>query len=666
VNGIPNRVVRLVTLVSVAAVSILGSTQAMAAAPITYYQGSANGTALAVAANPSAVLNLKMAAVNTILQTLATSAGLNLQSLIGGTLADPTQPISIVVDQAHSLGTSQNVSGQALTSGTSTTTPLSIDAASLSQELTVLKAALHNVPAGAVGQVNTLLGTLPSNPALAPLTAALTQLSGQVADTLGNPAVNAFDSVSAHLPTPAGELNPVNNGNFTAGPSFLTSGPFVLGPFAAEALAKDAQATNTLTSLDLAPTGNIGVPSASSISTLLTSVLTDLQTLETALGNTVSIVPGVGGVLGGTLSTITSTATPAVQQAIAAVNSAYATLVSSLSTAFNALGLINNLQLNDLLSTGRCVQAGLDTPCSTALTSLSRDLSTGMVTSNGLSQLAHIDVLKLTNPVLVSLLGQVNSASGGQLGDLTNASAVSLDGVKGTATATADGTTTHETANGKLVDLKVLGIDLASKTGLSLDKILPPGTVCTIQVPGTITCPGLGADPALNAINSVLGNIPAINGLLTITLTRGANVDSAGPDLTHAAASIVTLEVNAAIDCSKVPALSTIQSLAGSVPLVNLSLCSAAAAQGAAAPRQTARATSAPAGSTSLVDVQLGQADAAVTLTPCVTGDAVCPVAPLKARIPNTGNNMLILAAFGLILAAAGIAINRRRIPVRG
>jgi LPXTG-motif cell wall-anchored protein len=166
-------------------------------------------------------------------------------------------------------------------------------------------------------------------------------------------------------------------------------------------------------------------------------------------------------------------------------------------------------------------------------------------------------------------------------------------------------------------------------------------------------------------VNGVLGNIPAINGLLTITLTRGANVDVAGPDAQHAAASIVTLEANVAIDCSKVPALSTIQSLAGSVPLVNLSLCSAAA-QGGAAPGQTAHATSAPAGSTSLADVQLGQADAAVTLTPCVTGDAVCPVTPVRARIPNTGNNMLILAAFGLILAAAGIAINRRRLPVRG
>ena len=643
-NGIPNRVVRLVTLASVAAVSVLGSTQAMAAAPITYYQGSANGTALAIAASPDAVLNLKMAQVNAILTQLLTSVGLNPASVIGSTLADPTQPVSLVVDQAHSVGTSST--GQSLTAGSSTTTPLSINAASLNQELSVLKAALQNVPAGAVAQVNTLLGQLPSNSALAPLTAALTQLSGSLADTLGNPSVNAFDSATVNF---GDKINPVNNGNLVAGPSFLTSGPFVLGPFSAEALPKDSLAKNTLTSLDLAPTGNIGVLSPASLTTLLNTIATDLQTLEQALGNTVILIPGVGGLLGGTLQTVVSAVTPAVQTAINQVNAAYASLVSALTSAFSALGLINNLQLNDLLGTGP----------STALTTTSRDLSAGVVSSNGLSEVDSTQVLKLTNPVLVSLLTALNASSGANL-DLTK-SLVSLDVVKGTAAATADGSSTHQTASGQLVGLKVLGQDLAAKAGISLDSLLPPGTVCTIQIPGTITCPGLAgnaAQAALNAVDAVLGNIPALNGLLTITLTRGATVDSAGPDLQHAAASIVTLEVNAAINCSLVPQLSTINGLASQLPLVNLTLCPSAGPNAAAANTRGSRATSAPAGSTSLVDVQMGQADAAVSL---VQG-AILPGSPTP---PNTGNNMLILAAFGLILAAAGIGINRLRVPVR-
>jgi hypothetical protein len=646
VNGIPNRVVRLVTLVSVAAVSILGSTQAMAAAPINYYTGSANGTALAVAANPDAVLNLKMAQVNAILTTLLTSVGLNPASVLGSTLTDPTQPVSLVVDQAHSVGTSST--GQSLTAGTSTTTPLSINAASLNQELSVLKAALKNVPAGAVAQVNTLLGQLPSNPALAPLSAALTQLSGSIADTLGNPSVNAFDTATVNF---GDKINPVNNGNLVAGPSFVSSGPFVLGPFSAEALPTDSLARNTLTSLDLAPTGNIGVLSPAQLSALLASIATDLQTLEHALGNTVTIVPGVGGLLGGTLQTVISGVTPVVQTAIDNVNAGYASLVSALSTAFTALGLINNLQLNDLLATAQ----------PTALTTTSRDLSSGVVSSNALSDVAQVDVLKITNPVLVSLLTALNTASGANL-DLTK-SLISLDTVKGTATATADGSSTHETANGQLGVLKILGQDVAAKAGISLDKLLPPGTVCTIQIPGTITCPGLAggaAQAALNAVNTVLGNIPALNGLLTITLTRGATVDSAGPDLQHASASIVTLEINVAINCSLVPQLSTINGLASQLPLVNLTLCSGVSGNAVQNARPNARPNAAPAGSTTLVDLQMGQADAAVALTP--TSGQQSNNGPVP---PNTGNNMLILAAFGLILAAAGIGINRLRVPVR-
>jgi hypothetical protein len=646
VNGIPNRVVRLVTLVSVAAVSILGSTQAMAAAPMSYYQGSGDGSALAVVASPDAVLNLRLTAINSILAQLATATGVDLNSVVGGTLANPTAPINVVIDQAHSVG--KSATGQSLTAGTSTTTPLSIDAASLNQELALLKAALKNVPAGAVGQVTSLLNNLPTSSSTASVLAALNQLAGQLADTLGNPAVNAFDSATINF----GDLpNPVNNGNLTAGPSFLTTGPFVLGPFSAEALPKDSLATNTLTSLDLAPTGRLGVPSAASIQQLLSGLANSLATLETNLGTIVTVLPVAGGALGGVIQTVTPNVNAALQAAINAVNTAYATLVNALSAAFNALGLINNLQLNDLLGTGP----------STALSSTTRDLTSGVVSANGLSQLAHVDVLKLSNPLLAGLLNKLTSASGGNLPDLTNTSLVSLDGVKGTATATADGSTTHETATGQLVDVHVLGQSLKALTG-NLDNILPPGTTCTIQVPGVITCPGLAggqAAAALSALNTVLGNIPtSVAGLITITLTRGANVDTAGPDLQHAAASIVTLEVNVAIDCSKVPALATIQSLAAQVPLVNMTLCSGGSAPAFA---RTAHVTSAPAGSSSLVDLQLGQADAAVSLTP-----APANFSGTSTHIPATGNNIWILAAFGLVLAAAGIAINRRRIPVRG
>ena len=665
-NGIPNRVVRLVTLVSVAAVSILGSTQAMAAAPINYYQGSANGTALAVAANPDAVLNVKLAAINAIVTQLEQTTGLNL-SAVHGTLTDATKSINVVIDQAHSAGTS--AAGQQLTGGTSTTTPLSIDAASLNGEIDAIKAALQDIPAGAVGQLNTILGTLPSSNNLTAVTTALTQLGQSLSATLGHPAVNAFDTATANFgQTP----NPVNEGNLVAGPSFLSTGPFVLGPFSAEALPKDAAASNTLTSLDLVPTGNISIPSDSQLGTLLNTIGSAIQTLEQALGATVTpvttVIPGLGTVI----TTITAVVNPTYQTIFTNLNNGYATLVGALHVAFDALGVTNGLQLNDLLGTGP----------STASSTLSRDLSTanGSVSANGLSEVAHVDVLKLTNPILAGLINSVSTAAGGSLpANLANTSLVSVDAIKGVAAVTANGSDPMtESYSGSLLDVSVLGQSLKAIAGQagapSLDAILPPGSVCTIQVPGKITCTGLqntAVETALGALNSVLGAVPTnLTGLITITLTRGANSTpglNSGTPLSGKA-SIVTLEVNATVDCAKVAAILPVGTLNTALNAAGISLCANAAGNNAATSNtRTAHATSAPAGSSSLVDVQLGAADSALSLTSaatlpgnCTAGSPACPLPP------NTGNNMLILAAFGLILAAAGIGINRLRVPVRG
>src|SRR5258708_15816695 len=85
-------------------------------------------------------------------------------------------------------------------------------------------------------------------------------------------------------------------------------------------------------------------------------------------------------------------------------------------------------------------------------------------------------------------------------------------------------------------------------------------------------------------------------------------------------ASIVTLEVNVAVDCGKVSAILPLNTLNGALNAAGVSLCASSTANNAATnSTRSSHATSAPAGSSSLADIQLRQADAAVSLKPANT-----------------------------------------------
>jgi hypothetical protein len=636
VNGIPNRVVRLVTLVSVAAVSILGSTQAMAAAPISKFSGVSNAKALGVNVDPSAVANINLDSLRAILQGLPLGTGVTVDGLVGGTLSNPTAPITLVANSAHSEGAS--LDGTTLASGTSTTTPLGLDATSLNQELALLKAALTKVPKGATDELNArlapVISALGDTASLQAIQNDLSVIAGAVADTLGNPTANVFDSVTAQY------LQDITNTNISADKSFLSTSAYTFGPYEARALKSSAAgppdlAQNSLTNLNLLGTGNIGLPN-------LAQALADLN----------SKVPGIEAALTTTLNslglsavnTLLGTVYPTVNAAATQIIGALDAGLSQLNSALNKLNVIDTLQLNDILST---------TAPAVGLSTLARIGDT--VNAFGQGNLAHVDLLRLNNPLLLSILQSLPGA-----GNLAGLNLLTVDGVKGTASTTLDGVNMPVySGGGQLVDIKILGKNLSDlANGLSLDAILPPGFSCKIMIPGGTDCPGL---PAVDTILGAVKGTP-VDGLITITLTRGILLKAANSSPVYGKSSVVTLAANVSLNCGLLPAVPNVN-----LPVANISLCPAApanlsATNAAAAPRAIGT------GVRTLVDVQLGQADSMVNLSttpPCAASDPSCSQAS-GTHIPNTGNNMLILAAFGLVLAAAGIAINRTRLPVRG
>ena len=273
------------------------------------------------------------------------------------------------------------------------------------------------------------------------------------------------------------------------------------------------------------------------------------------------------------------------------------------------------------------------------------------MTANSLAELANVEVVKLTNPLLVSILNAIAGPAG--LGNVFGKGLVAIEGVKGTAAVTLDGqNSAQQTASGSLVDVRILGKSLKDLVpGLSLDQILPPGTNCVIRIPGGITgCPGLGA---LSIIPS-LG--PSLDGLVTVTLTRGTGVFDPNASATEGSASIVTLEVTANLDCTKIPALSTLNQTLGALP-VKISLC-----PGPAQGSNTTRGARAVAVSPQLLDVRLGVANAALSLTPGTIPNT--PSSP--PRPPNTGSNVWILAVLAALVAMAGVGLQVFRArPVR-
>jgi hypothetical protein len=310
---------------------------------------------------------------------------------------------------------------------------------------------------------------------------------------------------------------------------------------------------------------------------------------------------------------------------------------------------LNGLQLNDLIANNGA----------NALSTLGR--SGDSVTANGLGQVAHIDVLKLNDSYLTRLLGATELAS--------------VDGIKATANVSLDGVSAaKQSANGSLLDVKVLGHSLSSLTGgkLALDDILPAGTSCTINIPGTSTCKGVTLSIPPAEVSALLGQIqtatsqtlPTLPTLLTVTLTRGAGVVDQSNSTKFGRADITVLQITSNINCDAVSkvatALQPVQSTLASTLDLHLAACGVGVTDTPAAPAGANKANVAPTyatGNQPLVNVALGTAHAEVNLTSGSTPDTFVggPVPP------TTGNDLLILAGIALAALAGGVALQARK-----
>ncbi|MHB8507437.1 MAG: hypothetical protein ACYDGR_02155 [Candidatus Dormibacteria bacterium] len=611
-KGSKLRAMRLAT-----AVAIGGSILALSAGPafadsgISYYTGSGLGQAVNLSVAPNAILNVNLGQVQAILNSLPLGVGQTVNNLAGSTLANPTAPISVVVDEARAAGTSAK--GTELSDGSASSTPVAIDAASLQSELNLLNAALQNVPAGTAAAVqNALQPVIDSVPgasgSLKPVLDTLNAQLAGLADKLGNPSVNVTHSLTAKFgEEKIGDIVSINQGGI------LTQGTaYHLDPFKAKAKADQAFANNAVTSLEIAP-GLLGALQAPSLNASLQDTLNLVASELAAVENTVKGVAGSAPVVGpslvGPLGQVTGTVNGATSTVITAGThtvdlSKVDQAIQQVLSLRNALANLNGLTMNDILSTGP----------STALGSLQR--VNDQVQATGSSQVAHVDAVKMVNPVIAGLLKQVT----GQ--DLLNQPLVTIDGIRANASVALDGKSAPVTsAAGHLVDVMVLGQKVTT------DDLLAPGTSCSISVPGKSTCAGI-TSVIPDTTNGLVSN------LLTVTLTRGAAVYPSTNGVTSAAAKIVTLEV--AVDLN----LSQLSAVTSKLPALPLSL-------GAAAN-----------GSARLVDLQLGVAAAELSLNPALTCQINCQP---KVTPPSTGNNVLILGILALAMAAAGAGIGIRQ-----
>jgi hypothetical protein len=647
--------------VAVFGVLAFSAAPAMAAGPISYYQGAANGQALSLTANPNAVVNLNLGQLTTELTAVLQAAGVDTPTINGivSGLSNPTSSLSVSLDGAASQGTS--ATGDKLSGGNASTTPVGIEDQAIATELALLKTALNKIPASLTKQLSAELGqvmtrlvaklaalSLPVltqsqanaiNADIAAITTAITNLGASIADTLGNPSANILNSYSVNFP------DEINDSNITAKGGVVTSGPFNLSAFTARAMPSDATGSNTISSLNLSPSGAL---SLANVPAAMNALVAAIAKLESDVNNVLQVdlsglgLGSVGTILGGTITTITGTANAALGTVVNQLNTAYATLVTNLNnllTSLTGLGL-GTLSLNDLLSTGP----------STALGTVSR-VDDGTVQANAVGDLANVKVLELNNPNLVKVLKAIPGTSG--LGLDTSKALLTLDAVHGRSNVTLDGTNpSKQTASGTIADISVLGKSLKSLSGLDIDSIIPPGTTCVISVPGGVS--GVGC-----AIPAVVPGGTPVDGLVTITLARGANVNSTGP-VKNGTAGIVTLEVTAGVDCSKVPGLSGI----GNLGVVTL--CGSASP--AAGPALASRAAAAPhvaANSMQLVDFQLGVANSAASLEPNSIG-STCTQNCTPVHVPNTGSPVWMLAVLAalLVLGGAGLQVFRTR-PVK-
>src|SRR5207302_7325260 len=144
------RAYRLATCVAITGVCALGASPALADNGISYYNGSGTGQAVNVTVAPSAILNANLSELQATLAKLTGSVGVSgtVNNVAGSTLQNPTSDINVLVDAAHAEGVSQ--SGTALNDGSAYSTPVSVKAASLASEVSLLNSMLKNMPNGTV------------------------------------------------------------------------------------------------------------------------------------------------------------------------------------------------------------------------------------------------------------------------------------------------------------------------------------------------------------------------------------------------------------------------------------------------------------------------------------------------------------------------------------
>ncbi|MFN2462515.1 MAG: hypothetical protein ABR573_01265 [Candidatus Dormibacteria bacterium] len=665
---------RLATAAGIAGILIAGAAPALAANNISYYSGNASAMAVHATVDPSAVLDVRLGALQSALSGLnavpvtgtATGLGTFLNNQIGGTLQNATQPIEVIVDRARVAGTSAK--GTDLTGGNATSTAVSIQAASLAQQVNLLQAALQDIPLGTVKALRTALAPIIAADSTGTLQTAfniaLPQLAAPVSGALGDPTVNLLQEVNVNFPNSS-------TGNLTTvgGPALLTpESSLKLQPFSAHAIPSDAQASNSVDNLALVPTGKLGVPSPQQLVASLTAVTTALNGVESALTATTGTLPtaSVTGpvtnqvftALNPVVATVTGTASTTLTSTdLSAVN----TLINALNGVIDALSGLNGVSLNSLVADNGA----------NAVSNVSRGKSSPDVTASSVGQVAHVSVLHLNDSLLTQLLVSSGLLQGTEL--------VSVDAIKATANVTL-GSHKTQTATGTLGDVKVLGKSLTSYVpsingkDVSMDALLPEGTTCTINLPGKSSCNNYPLDivpaavsDALGSLQSTLGNSIPVPTLLTVTLRRGAPVyDTSGNDKVGSAA-ITVLDVAASLNCDAVGKIAgmlpTGSALSSSVDL-HFAACGAglnpAAQANTAGTAHTAGASHAmvnKAGTAPLADVAFGVAAADLTLDSSITPSGN-PSGPLP---PTTGNDVLILAGLALAALAGGVALQVRK-----
>jgi hypothetical protein len=642
VNGIQKSLARATTLVTMLGVLALGAAPAMAASPINYFRGTANGQAMDLKVSPNALVNADLTYLNTVIDALPAGLATTLHQQLDGTLQNATGDVRVQLNTAKAEG--ESLKGTDLTSGQGVTAPASVDSAALKVQLDLLKKALKNIPVGAAKAITTALQPILANGILTAsqvtlITNDLNTLTAAIADTLGSPSVNALDPVTATLKSPPGEDKPFNVINIQSGGVLTSAGPFKYGDVHAKAMADEALGLNTVQNANLVPTGLISVPN---IKTLVEKLQNDINavfavaqsvTTTLGLGQVNTVLGTVQTVTGGVTTTLGSTVQTALDTVITQTKN-----ISILADLINALSLDGNVA-NSLLGTG----------VSNSVGQISRQGDVAQANSKG--SLADLQVVNLRNPALRTVLNRVPG-----LGALTNVdSLASVSVLKSTALVTLNGNDpAHQQAESSVAGVKVLGIDLAAKAGAPLDQVLVPGRVCHISVPGGTEGCGPLSSLIPNNINTPL------DGLLNITLARGVaqydrSAAAMNANATQGAASIVGLEVTVSVNCNVVPALQSLNPTLKS--LIGVTLCGGTAPQAPQAGARTSRAVTT--GGMQLVDVKLGVADAALTLKP---GDTPTTSNPPQLP-PNTGNTLWILAVFAaaLVLAGAGIQVFRTR-----